>query len=146
MTVKNAKMFGNGLEVICRFKAVGSFHRRYGAYCDEGKSLDAFTEVTLKDDERNDPPISEDALVQLGILTKVEYDTLIKWTKEVSTFVKTELEKKSLELYDIKLEFGYDKESKQMMLIDEISGGNMRVYQNGSYVEPLKLEQLFLNE
>src|SRR5690625_4970047 len=28
MTVKDANMFGNGLEVICRYRAVGSFYRR----------------------------------------------------------------------------------------------------------------------
>ena len=28
MEVKKAEMFGNGIEVICRYKAVGSFHRR----------------------------------------------------------------------------------------------------------------------
>src|SRR5699024_11805826 len=27
MTVKDAEMFGNGLEVICRYRAVGSFYR-----------------------------------------------------------------------------------------------------------------------
>ncbi len=68
MTVKDAEMFGSGLEVICRYKAVGSFLRRYGAYCKEGQSLGAFVEVTIKDDEREDPPISEDALDMLGIL------------------------------------------------------------------------------
>ena len=30
MTVKPATVFGKGLEVICRYKAVGSFIRRYG--------------------------------------------------------------------------------------------------------------------
>ena len=67
MTVKAAKMFGKGLEVICRYRAVGSFLRRYGAYCEEGQPLDAFVEVTLKDDDRNDPPINQDGLAQLGI-------------------------------------------------------------------------------
>ena len=41
MTVKPAKMFGNGLEVICRYRAVGSFMRRYGMYATEGQLLDA---------------------------------------------------------------------------------------------------------
>src|SRR4051794_35718847 len=41
LKVKPATMFGNGLEVICRFKAVGSFLRRYGAYVKEGQDLDA---------------------------------------------------------------------------------------------------------
>ena len=32
MDIKAAKAFGKGLEVICRYRAVGSFLRRYGAY------------------------------------------------------------------------------------------------------------------
>ena len=39
MTVKPATMFGNGLEVICRYLAVGSFIRRYGMYAKEGQPL-----------------------------------------------------------------------------------------------------------
>lgn len=143
MTVKPATVFGKGLEVICRFRAVGSFLRRYGAYCEEGQLLDAFVEVTIKDDDRNDPPITKDALAQLGILTEDEYKVLEKLTKEISTVVKEELAAKGLELYDIKLEFGRDPEGN-IMLIDEISGGNMRVYQDGVYVAPLDLEKLVL--
>ncbi|MCG7343159.1 phosphoribosylaminoimidazolesuccinocarboxamide synthase [Sporosarcina sp. ACRSL] len=143
MTVKPATVFGKGLEVICRFRAVGSFLRRYGAYCEEGQPLDAFVEVTIKDDDRNDPPITKDALAQLGILTKDEYDVLEKLTKDISTVVKEELAAKGLELYDIKLEFGRDPKG-DIMLIDEISGGNMRVYQDGEYVAPLDLEKLVL--
>ena len=55
MTVKPAEVFGKGLEVICRYRAVGSFLRRYGLYAQEGQTLDAFVEVTLKDDGRQDP-------------------------------------------------------------------------------------------
>lgn len=67
MTVKPATVFGKGLEVICRYRAVGSFLRRYGAYAQEGDKLDAFVEVTLKDDGREDPPITKDALAMLGL-------------------------------------------------------------------------------
>ncbi|MCZ2259320.1 phosphoribosylaminoimidazolesuccinocarboxamide synthase [Sporosarcina sp. G11-34] len=144
MTVRAAEMFGKGLEVICRYRAVGSFLRRYGAYCEEGQALDAFVEVTLKDDDRNDPPINQDALAQLGLLSAEEFNILEALTKEVSGFVKDELAAKGLELYDIKLEFGRDGESGEIMLIDEISGGNMRVYQNGTYIEPLELEKIVL--
>lgn len=144
MTVKSAKMFGKGLEVICRYRAVGSFLRRYGAYCEDGQALDAFVEVTLKDDDRNDPPITQDGLAQLGILTAEEYVTLEALTKEISGVVKEELAAKGLELYDIKLEFGRDGETGNIMLIDEISGGNMRVYQEGTYISPMDLEKLVL--
>ena len=144
MTVKSARMFGSGLEVICRYRAVGSFLKRYGAYCEEGQPLDAFVEVTLKDDDRNDPPINQDGLAQLGILTKEEYVTLEALTKAVSTVVKEELAVKGLELYDIKLEFGRDAQG-EIMLIDEISGGNMRAYKDGAAVLPLDLEKLILS-
>lgn len=146
MTVKDAQMFGSGLEVICRFRAVGSFYRRYAAYCEEGQALDGFVEVTIKDDERGDPPISKDGLVMLGVLTNEEYDELQQLTVQVSTLIKDELMKKDLELYDIKLEFGKDKTTGEIMLIDEVSGGNMRVYDiKGNSIEPLELEKLLFD-
>lgn len=144
MKVKPAEMFGNGLEVICRYRAVGSFLRRYGMYAEEGQKLDAFVEVTLKDDERKDPPISKDALHMLRILSREEYDVLKLLTQTISNIIKRELAKKDIELYDIKLEFGRVGEDKQIALIDEISGGNMRAYKNGQYIEPLQLEKLML--
>lgn len=144
MKVKPAEMFGNGLEVICRYRAVGSFLRRYGMYAEEGQKLDAFVEVTLKDDERKDPPISKDALHMLRILSREEYDVLKSLTQTISNIIKRELAKKDIELYDIKLEFGRVGEDKQIALIDEISGGNMRAYKNGQYIEPLQLEKLML--
>lgn len=143
MTVVPATVFGKGLEVICRYRAVGSFLKRYGKYAKEGQALDAFVEVTLKDDVRQDPPINKDALHMLGILTNEEYETLKGLTKVISQVVKVELAKREIELYDIKLEFGRDA-NDQIVLIDEISGGNMRAYKDGEYIEPLKLEKMII--
>lgn len=137
MVVKPATVFGKGLEVICRFKAVGSFIRRYGDYAKDGQSLDAFVEVTLKDNDREDPPITKDALDMLGILTASEYEDLKALTKKISMIVKDELAKKGAELYDIKLEFG--RVNGKVALIDEISGGNMRVYKDGNIIDPMDL-------
>lgn len=144
MTVKPAEVFGKGLEVICRYRAVGSFLRRYGLYAQEGQHLDAFVEVTIKDDDREDPPINQDALDMLGILSKDEYIVLKELTQQIGNIVKEELAKKDIELYDIKFEFGRTGEDKQIVLIDEISGGNMRAYKDGAYIEPLVLEKMFL--
>ena len=144
MTVMPATVFGKGLEVICRYRAVGSFLRRYGLYAEEGQALDAFVEVTLKDDNRQDPPISKSALEMLGILSADEYATLEGLTKQISQVVKDELSAKGIELYDIKLEFGRTRSDNQVILIDEISGGNMRAYKDGVYIEPLELEKLML--
>ena len=145
MTVKPAKMFGNGLEVICRYRAVGSFMRRYGMYAKEGQPLDAFVEITLKDDEREDPPITKDALSMLDILSNEEYETLKEMTKKIGAIVKDELMKKGLELYDIKFEFGRIGDDGHVALIDEISGGNMRAYKDGKRVDPLDLERIMLS-
>lgn len=144
MTVKPAVLFGKGLEVICRYRAVGSFLRRYGEYCEEGQPLDAFVEITLKDDSRQDPPIIEDALDMLGILSSAEYAILKDLTRKIAGIVKAELAKKDIELYDIKFEFGRVGQDGQIALIDEISGGNMRAYKNGKHIQPLELEKLIL--
>ncbi|MCK8815784.1 phosphoribosylaminoimidazolesuccinocarboxamide synthase [Natroniella sulfidigena] len=146
MTVMPAEVFGEGIEVICRHRAVGSFYRRYGMYVEEGQPLDSFVEITLKDDERKDPPITKDALDMLGILTADEYETVKELTQKIADVVKDELSKKGLELYDIKFEFGRVGDSGEIVLIDEISGGNMRAFKDGEYIEPLRLEKLMLEE
>lgn len=144
MTVLPATVFGEGVEVICRYRAVGSFLRRYGKYINEGDTLDAYVEVTLKDDDRNDPLITDSALEMLGVMDKNEYKILEDMTKKIAKIVKDELAKKGLELYDIKFEFGRIGDDKHIALIDEISGGNMRAYKDGKYIEPLELERLML--
>jgi phosphoribosylaminoimidazole-succinocarboxamide synthase len=143
MTVLPATMFGKGIEVICRFKAAGSFLRRYGLYAAEGQALGGLVEVTLKDDARNDPVITKDALAVLGILTNDEYDELVSLTRKISNLVKDELAGKGLDMYDIKLEFGRCS-SGGIMLIDEISAGSMRACKNGRPAEPLELARLLL--
>lgn len=138
MEVIPGEVFGEGVEVICRYKAVGSFLRRYGKYAVEGQDLDSYVEVTLKDDERNDPLITDEALDMLEIMTKAEYAELTSMTKEICGVIKDVLKEKGLDLYDIKLEFGRNPEG-DVMLIDEISGGNMRVYKDGVYVDPFEI-------
>ena len=143
MEVLPAKVFGKGLEVILRYKAVGSFVRRYGDYIKEGTSLEGYVEVTLKDDERGDPFVNKDALEILGLLTSEEYDTLVKMTKKIAAVIQDELSKKGLELYDIKFEFG--RSNGEIILIDEISGGNMRVYnKQGKKLDPFDIEKIML--
>lgn len=143
MHVRPMETFGHGLEVICRFRATGSFIRRYGAYIEDGAPLENFVEFTLKDDARQDPPINEMGLVALKILKTDEYQTIVDLTLKISELVREELANKGMDMYDIKLEFGRDAVSGEIMLIDEISGGNMRVYKDGDSVAPLELVKIF---
>ncbi len=145
MEVLPAKVFGKGLEVICRHKAVGSFYRRYKDYVEEGSDLSAYVEMTFKNDALGDPLVTEDGLIELGVMTHEQYHAIKKQTQQITQIVADELKERGLVLYDIKFEFGYDKEGN-VMLIDEIASGNMRVYKNGQYIEPMTLSQLFFEK
>lgn len=142
MEVLPAKVFGKGLEVICRYKAVGSFFRRYSDYIEEGSDLPAYVEMTFKNDEKGDPLVIKDALVALGVMTDKQYDDIKDMTQKITAIVAEDLKNKGLDLYDIKFEFGYDADGN-VMLIDEIASGNMRVYKNNEYVDPMTLSELF---
>ncbi|MDO5017934.1 MAG: phosphoribosylaminoimidazolesuccinocarboxamide synthase [Lagierella massiliensis] len=144
MDIKKAKLFGEGLEVITRFVAVGSFIRRYGKYAKKGQKLNAYTEITLKDDEREDPLITKDALVELNILTEAQYEEIKALNIKISTIIKEELAKFGLELYDIKLEYGLVDGSDEIALVDEVSGGNMRAYKGDQYIDPMEISK-YLN-
>ena len=127
MEVLPAKVFGHGLEVICRLKAVGSFRRRYGEYID---------------DALGDPLVTKDGLVALGVMTEQQYDDIKAMTQKITEIVADDLREKGLVLYDIKFEYGYAPDGS-VMLIDEISSGNMRVYRDGKYIDPMTLSELF---
>ena len=142
MEVLPAKVFGKGLEVICRYKAVGSFYRRYSDYCELGQDLPAYVETTFKNDEKGDPLVTKDGLVDLGVMTAQQYDDLKNMTQKITKIVADDLKEKGLDMYDIKFEFGYDSEGN-VMLIDEIASGNMRVYKDGEYIDPMTLNGLF---
>ena len=142
MEVLPAKVFGKGLEVICRYKAVGSFYKRYSDYTEEGADLPAYVETTFKDDDKGDPLVTKDGLVCLGVMNEKQYEDIKEMTQKITKIVADDLKEKGLDLYDIKFEFGYD-ENGEVMLIDEIASGNMRVYKQGEYIEPMKLSELF---
>ena len=142
MEVLPAKVFGKGLEVICRYKAVGSFLRRYSDYVEAGQDLPAYVEMTFKDDAKGDPLVTKDGLIVLGVMTGEQYDEIKDMTQKITKIVADEMAARGMELYDIKFEYGYDAEGK-VMLIDEIASGNMRVYKDGQYIQPMTLSQLF---
>ncbi|MEG2688752.1 MAG: phosphoribosylaminoimidazolesuccinocarboxamide synthase [Clostridia bacterium] len=143
MEVLPATVFGNGLEIICRLVATGSFVRRYGQYIADGTKLEGgYVEATLKDDLRGDPLITCEGLVALGIMNEEMFASMKAQTLEITNIVASELKKKNLDLWDIKFEFGYN--NGKVILIDEIASGNMRVYKDGVIVEPVELTKLIL--
>lgn len=62
--------------------------------------------------------------------------------RKITGDCRGDLREKGLVLYDIKFEYGYAPDGS-VMLIDEISSGNMRVYRDGKYIDPMTLSELF---
>ena len=144
MEVLPATVFGHGLEVICRLVATGSFIRRYGEYIKDGTVLpNGYVECTFKNDEKGDPQVTAEGLDVLGIMTPEMFASMKEQTLKITRIVADDLKTIGLDLWDIKFEFGYN--NGEVILIDEIASGNMRVYKDGKIVEPVELTRLILN-
>ena len=143
MEVLSAKVFGHGLEVICRNKAVGSFYKRYCDYVEEGADLPSYVETTFKDDAKGDPLVTKDGLIVLGVMTAEQYEALKEETQKITKIVADDLKSIGLDLWDIKFEFGYN--NGEVILIDEIASGNMRVYKGDTIVDPVELTKIINN-
>ena len=135
---------GNGLEVICRLVATGSFIRRYGEYIKDGTPLEGgYVECTFKNDEKGDPLVTGEGLAALGVMSPELFASMKEQTLKITKIVADDLKSIGLDLWDIKFEFGYHK--GVVVLIDEIASGNMRVYKDGKIVPPVELTKLILN-
>ena len=144
MEVLPGKVFGHGLEVICRLVATGSFIRRYGEYIENGTALkDGYVECTFKNDEKGDPLVTGEGLVALGIMSEELFKQMKEQTLKITKIIADDLKSIGLDLWDIKFEFGYNND--EVILIDEIASGNMRVYKGDKIVDPIELTSLILN-
>lgn len=144
MEVLPARPFGHGLEVICRRRAVGSFLRRYGEYIEEGAKLPYYVEMTFKNDAKGDPLVTKDALAALGVMTEEQYEATKAMTQKITKIIADDMAELGLDLYDIKFEYGFDGD--EVILIDEIASGNMRVYRGNEYIDPMKLSEIFFEK
>lgn len=124
----------NGLEFVVRFKAFGSFIRRYGKYAQEGADLGGLVEITLKDDERGDPLIVDEAIDALGLLSLEQVHEAKRLVRKAAEVIRQDLAAKGLELLDMKFECG--TVGDQLIIIDDVSTDNMRVVKDGKSVDP----------
>ena len=144
MEVLPGKVFGHGLEVICRLVATGSFIRRYGEYIENGTVLEGgYVECTFKNDEKGDPLVTKEGLVALKVMSAELFESMKEQTLKITKVIADDLKTIGLDLWDIKFEFGYNGD--EVILIDEIASGNMRVYKDGKIVDPIELTSLILN-
>lgn len=116
------------LEVIYRRRAYGSFLSRYGGYVEPFQELD-LVEFSLKDDDLRDPFLTEKAVLKLDLASEDEVREMKRIIRKVASIINDYLEDFELQLVDMKLEFG--ELNDEILVIDEISGDTMRVYDPG---------------
>ncbi len=113
------------LEVIGRFKASGSYVKRYNV--PNMMSFNpVFVEYTYKSDSAGDPFIGENAIVSNGILTKRELGYIEYITEQVGYVIKDFFAICNIELIDYKIEFG-KLSNGRIVVIDEISPDTCRL-------------------
>ena len=76
-------------------------------------------------------------------MTEEMFKSLKEQTLKITKIVADDLKTIGLDLWDIKFEFGYN--NGEVILIDEIASGNMRVYKDGVIVSPVELTKLINN-
>ena len=114
------------IEVVVRNIATGSIVRQ--TTLEEGRIINwPLVEFYLKDDEKDDPLLTEDRIRLMG-----DYPTrrMTQIAREVNAVLQSIFREIGLTLVDFKLEFGYDSE-QNLLLADELSPNGMRLWKEG---------------
>ena len=116
------------IEVVVRNVAAGSIVRQ--TTLEEGRIINwPLVEFYLKDDEKDDPLLTEDRIKLMGYGESIRPLQFI--AREVNAILQDIFNKIDLTLVDFKLEFGYDSE-QNLLLADELSPDGMRLWKKGT--------------
>ena len=116
------------IEVVVRNIAAGSIVRQ--TTLKEGRIISyPLVEFYLKDDEKDDPLLTEDRIKLMGYGEEIA--ALKHHAREINAILRGVFRKIGLTLVDFKLEFGYDSE-QNLLLADELSPDGMRLWKEGT--------------
>ena len=121
------------LEVVIRNVAAGSLSQRFGI--PEGTPLPrSIIEYYYKSDELNDPMVSEEHITAFGWANVQDLDEIMALSLRINDFLTGLFLGVGIRLVDFKLEFGrlYSGDDMQIILADEISPDNCRLWDNKS--------------
>ena len=114
------------IEVVVRNVAAGSIVRQ--TTLEEGKIINwPLVEYFLKDDEKDDPLLTEDRIRLMGDYPLRDMEQTAREVNGIMTKIFREI---GLTLVDFKLEFGYDS-GQNLLLADELSPDGMRLWKEG---------------
>ncbi|MDM7882648.1 phosphoribosylaminoimidazolesuccinocarboxamide synthase [Staphylococcus borealis] len=118
------------LEVVVRNIATGSITKRLGFH--KGHEFEApLVEFFYKNDDLNDPLITDDHVKLLNIANDSEIETLKTMAKDINKVLIELMNKMDLRLVDFKIEFGKTSDGK-ILLADEISPDTCRIWDKHS--------------
>ncbi len=124
MLIDNLKMIQ--LEAVARNIAAGSLAKRLGY--EEGVVLKKpVVEFYYKRDDLGDPIITCQHVQELGLVNEDEFKTIRDLSFKVNDVLGRFFNERGLDLIDMKLEFGWDKDG-QLVLGDEISPDTCRFW------------------
>lgn len=114
------------LEVVVRNIAAGSITKRLGF--DKGHKFESpLVEFFYKNDDLNDPLITEDHIQLLNIASKDEIEKLKDAAITINSVLLELMDDMDLRLVDFKIEFGRSTNG-QILLADEISPDTCRIW------------------
>ncbi|MFL2661519.1 MAG: phosphoribosylaminoimidazolesuccinocarboxamide synthase [Alphaproteobacteria bacterium] len=117
------------IELVVRNIATGSLVKRLGI--EEGKVLNRpIVEFYLKNDELNDPIITEEHIIVFEWATPNELEEMISLSSRINDFLTGYFFSLNIRLVDFKLEFGrnWRNDEASIILADEISPDNCRLW------------------
>ena len=118
------------LEVVVRNVAAGSITKRLGL--DKGYQFnEPLVEFFYKNDDLNDPLITDDHVKLLNIANDEEIQTLKQMAKDINHVLIQLMDEMDLQLVDFKIEFGKTQDGK-ILLADEISPDTCRIWDKDS--------------
>ena len=117
------------IELVVRNIATGSLVKRLGI--EEGKVLSRpIVEFYLKNDNLNDPIITEEHIIVFEWATPNELEEMISLSSRINDFLTGYFFSLNIRLVDFKLEFGrcWKNDEASIILADEISPDNCRLW------------------